>query len=204
MIRINLLATERKAEKKKAPAAPGALQAYVLVGLFGGVAALACVGGYWLKESQLKELDAQIKVAVDRQKALEQIKKQVEEFEARKKLIDEKVNLIDKLKAQQADAVHMLDEISKALPEFVWLTQMDQAGPALKFQGQSNSLAGVAELIANLQRSGWFPKVDLDSSTEANRVVSFQVSATFQNPEVAAKEKELAAKAPPPAPPAKK
>jgi Tfp pilus assembly protein PilN len=30
----------------------------------------------------------------------------------------------------------MLDEISKALPDFVWLTSMDQTGATVGFQGE--------------------------------------------------------------------
>jgi len=41
MIRINLLATEKRAAKKKAAAAPGALQLYLFLGLFAGGALLS-------------------------------------------------------------------------------------------------------------------------------------------------------------------
>ena len=187
MIRINLLATERKTEKKRAAAAPGALQLYLFLGLFGGGAALLCAGGWWVKESQLKELDAQIQVATQRQQQLQVIKKQVEDFQAKEKLLTEKVTLIERLKAEQANGVHMLDEISKALPDFVWLQQLDQTGTTIKFQGQSNSLASVADFISNLQQTGWFPRVELDNSTEANSVVTFSLTASFENPEVKAK-----------------
>jgi Tfp pilus assembly protein PilN len=78
---------------------------------------------------------------------------------------------------------------------------MDQTAATIKFQGQSNSLASVADFIMNLQKSGgWFPRVELDSSTEQNNVVTFQVTANFENPEVAAKARAAAAAAPAPAP----
>jgi Tfp pilus assembly protein PilN len=80
---------------------------------------------------------------------------------------------------------------------------MDQAGPQVKFSGQSNSLAAVADFISNLQKTGWFPRVELDSSTEQNSVVSFQLTSTFENPEVAAKAKAAAAAPQAPAPPKK-
>lgn len=74
----------------------------------------------------------------------------------------------------------MLDEISKALPDFVWLTSLDQTGATVRFGGESNGLTSVADFISNLQRSGWFPKVDLVSSKEANNVVTFQLQAEFR------------------------
>ena len=207
MIRINLLATERKTDGKKGKASAGAsgggggLQtAYLFLGLFTVVGVGGCVLGWWYKESQIRELDAQIQVAEKRQRDLQVIKKQVEDFQAKERLLTEKVNLIERLRAEQANGVHMVDEISKALPDFVWLTGMDQTGPQIRFQGQSNSLASVADFIMNLQKSGgWFPRVELDSSTEQNNVVTFQVTANFENPEVASKARAAAA-APAPAP----
>jgi Tfp pilus assembly protein PilN len=86
----------------------------------------------------------------------------------------------------------MMDEISKALPDYVWLTAMDENRGSLRFQGQSNSLAAVADFISGLQRSGWFPQVDLGSSQEAQNIVNFTVTGTFKDPEVAAKEKAAA------------
>jgi len=206
MIRINLLTTERKTEKKKAAAAPGALQLYLFLGLFGGGALLLCAGLWWFKEAQLRDLDAQIQVATARQQQLQVIKKQVEDFQNKEKLLQEKVSLIERLKAEQANAVHMLDEVSKSLPDFVWLQGLDQNGPTIKFTGQSNSMAAVADFISNLQRAGWFPRVDLDTSTEQTGVVTFQLNSSFENPEVAAKARAAAAAAaaaPPPAAPKK-
>jgi type IV pilus assembly protein PilN len=202
MIRINLLATDRKTDGKKkgTPTAPGALQLYLFLGLFAGGAALLCAGAWWFKEAQLRDLDGQIQVATARQQQLQNVKLEVEKFQAKEKLLREQKDLIDKLRTQQADAVHMLDEVSKALPDFVWLQSLDQSGPTMKFAGQSNSLAAVADFISNLQRSGWFPRVELDSSTESNSVVTFQLSATFENPEVAAKQRAAAAAASAPAP----
>jgi hypothetical protein len=81
-----------------------------------------------------------------------------DEFQAKKTLLENKVNLIKKLKAEQKGPVHMLDEISKALPDFVWLTGMDEQRGNTRVTGQSNSLAAVADFIQGLQRSGWFPR----------------------------------------------
>jgi len=214
MIRVNLLAPERPAAKKKAaagPAVPGALQAYVLLTLFAGGTALLCGFLWWYQTSKLKDLDRRIAADEKRQKDLQAIKAQVDAFQAKKQLLENKVNLIERLKAQQKGPVHMLDEISKALPDFVWLTSMDQNAAAVKFTGESNGLTAAADFISALQRSGWFPQVDLVSSQETNNIVTFNLAATFKDPEVAAKEKaEAAAKAaaaaaaPPPAGAAKK
>lgn len=196
MIRINLL-QERKAPapgkaKSAGPAIPGAFQAYALLGLFVGGAAFASAAIWWWQSSKIKELDRLIAADTKRQQDLMAIKKQVDEFQAKKTLLENKVTLIETLRLEQKGPVHMLDEISKALPDFVWLSGMDQAAAGLKFKGEANGLTAVADFISALQRSGWFPAADLGTSQSTKEnLYTFEVTAQFKDPEVAAKEKEM-------------
>ena len=210
MIRINLApGTERaaKAKSKAGPAMPaGALQSYLLLALFAGGALVLCAGAWWLQSNKLKDLQTRITADEKRQRDLQAIKLQVDQFQQRKAILENKVLVIEQLRLAQKSPVHMLDEISKALLDFVWLTGMDEIKGALRVQGQSNSLAAVADFISGLQRSGWFPQVDLGSSQEALNIVNFTVTGTFKDPDVAAKEKAVAeamAAAAPAAPAAK-
>jgi type IV pilus assembly protein PilN len=196
MIRINLVAPERAAKPKAkgGPALPaGALQSYLLLALFVGGALVVCAGAWWLQSNKLKDLEVRIAADEKRQRDLKAISQQVEQFQQRKAILENKVLVIEQLRLAQRSPVHMLDEISKALPDFVWLTGLDETQGALRFQGESNSLAAVADFISALQRSGWFPQVDLGSSQEASNIVSFTVTGTFKDPEVAAKEAAKAA-----------
>jgi type IV pilus assembly protein PilN len=195
MIRINLVAPERttKAKAKAGPALPaGALQSYLFLALFAGGALVLCAGLWWLQSNKLRDLETRIAADEKRQRDLEAIKKQVDEFQLKKATLENKVLVIEQLRLSQKSPVHMLDQISKALPDYVWLTTMDESRGALRFSGQSNSLAAVADFMGALQRSGWFPQVDLVSSQEQRNLVNFALSATFKDPEVAAKEKAAA------------
>jgi len=201
MIRVNLTGAERATQKRKgggggAPGAPGAVQAYLFLALFGGGAALLCAALWWYESAKIRDLDAQIVVAEKRQRELQAIKVQVDALEAKRATFQKKVDLIERLKAEQTGPVHMLDEISKALPDFVWLTAMDQTGPTVKFTGESTGLTSIADFIAALERSGWFPNVDLSSSVENNNIITYVLTATFLNPEVAAKAAAAAANKP--------
>ena len=204
MIRINLVAPERKSKAKdKGPALPaGALQSYLLLALFAGGALVLCAGAWWLQSNKLRDLETRIAADEKRQKDLEAIKQQVDQFQQKKALLENKVLVIEQLRLAQKSPVHMLDEVSKALPDYVWLTNLDENRGGLRFTGQSNSLAAVADFISGLQRSGWFPQVDLGSSQQAGNLVNFTLTGTFTDPEVAAKEKAAAAAkaaaAPPP------
>ncbi len=200
MIRINLVAPERatRARAKAGPAIPaGALQSYLLLALFAGGALVLCAGAWWLQSNKLKDLETRIAADEKRQRDLEAIKRQVDQFQQRKAILENKVLVIEQLRLAQKSPVHMLDEISKALPDYVWLTAMDENRGGMRFQGQSNSLAAVADFIGGLQRSGWFPQVDLGTAQEQQNLVNFTVTGTFKDPEVAAKEKAVAAAAPP-------
>jgi len=210
MIRINLApGTERAAKPKTktrgGPSVPGGggLQSYLLLVLFAGGALVLCAFFWWIQSNKLRDLDGRIAADEKRQRDLQAIKAQVDQFQQRKAILENKVLVIEQLRLAQKSPVHMLDEISKALPDFVWLTEMSESRGSLRFNGQSNSLAAVADFISALQRSGWFPQVDLGTSQEQQNLVNFTLSGSFQDPEVAAKEKAAAAAAAAAGPPAK-
>ncbi len=201
MIRINLLAPERTKAKPKASmgaisagpsAPPGAIQSVLLIAFFVGGAAVLCAGAWWLKSSELAVLDQRISDDRQRLAQLQAIQQQVDEFQKKKALLENKVQVIERLRLAQKSPVHMLDEISKALPDYVWLTSMDETRGNVKFAGESNSLAAVADFMAALQRTGWFPSVELGASAVRGSVVNFDLTAQFRDPEVAAKEKAAA------------
>ena len=53
----------------------------------------------------------------------------------------------------------MLDEISRALPDLLWLTEMkqDDSG-ALTVEGRCANLTSLSDFVGNLERSGYFVK----------------------------------------------
>jgi type IV pilus assembly protein PilN len=170
----------------------GALQSYLLLALFAGGAAVLCAGLWWLQSNKLADLDTRIAADQRRKTELQAIKQQVDEFQRKKATLENKVAVIEMLRTAQKSPVHMLDEVSKSLPDYVWLSQMDETRGAVRFTGQSNSLAAVADFISSLQTSGWFPSVELVSTKEQNALVNFVLQGNFKDPEVAAKEKAAA------------
>lgn len=223
MIRINLLAGERQTTQKKsraggAPSAPGAVQLYLFLALFVGGAIALCVFGWLYKSAQIAELDSEIAAAKQRQQQLQVIAQEVARYEAQVQLLEQKLQTIRDLKSRQGSAVRLIDEISRAMPDFVWLENLDQTGQGLTFRGKSNSLNAVANFIQNLQerthppgedgqprvcqpsqRQGcWFPQVDLSGSREQNNVVEFTLTASFQPPPPEPTAEDAGAAAPAP------
>jgi type IV pilus assembly protein PilN len=189
MIRVNLLAPERPSQKRRAapsvsaPSTPGAFQMYVFLLLFGGGALGFCGFWWFMEQAKIKDLDKKIAVAMKRQQELQEIKKQVEALELKRRTLEQKRDLIERLKKEQQYPVHLLDEISKALPNFVWLTTMSQSASGVVLDGRSNGLTAVADFMTNLQNSGWFPTVDLGTTKEGtDGVITFKLTATFRDP----------------------
>ncbi len=197
MIRINLLAADRPAKGSgRKASAPGEVQAYLFLVLFAGGALLLCAGLWWLKEDAIKKLEVSLASATQRRAELQTIEAQVKDLERRRQTHQDKVNLIETLKARQAGPVHMLDEISKSLPDFVWLSSLQDRGNTLVFAGESATLTAIADFITNLQNAGdecgrpnpddrsrcWFPLVTLvDSRKSSGPTVSFNLTATFKS-----------------------
>ena len=93
---------------------------------------------------------------------------------------------------------HVIDKISRSLPERLWLTDMRQAGAEFTIVGMSTSMTALSDFIANLEGTRWFkrPVEIIDSQVQSNEknssdLVKFSIKATFSDPD-----------APPPAEPA--
>ena len=95
---------------------------------------------------------------------------QVQKFEASKAQLQQRVTLIEQLRRGQSGPVHILDEISKAVPERLWLTDMTQKGDDIVLAGMTTSLTGLSDFVANLEGSTWFKKpVDIVDSQVMSR-----------------------------------
>ena len=157
---------------------------------------MLCAGAWWLQSSELKDLETRIAADEKRQRDLQAIQRQVDEFQQRKAMLENKVLVIEQLRLAQKSPVHMLDEISKALPDFVWLTTMDETKGALRFQGQSNSLAAVADFMQRPPTQGLVPGGGARHLRQEDAARAVRRDGHVPDPEVAAKEK-AAAEAPP-------
>ncbi len=230
MIRINLLESERAASSKPKAAAAGSatggggsgIGPYVplLAGLI--VSALGCGYFFMSMTAEIDDTNARIVQAKAEVAKLQLEKAKKDELERKRKSFQDQVNLIERLKAEQGGPVRMLDEIQKALPDFVWLTKMDQTGAVLKITGEASNNNAIADFLSNLQRAGdgcdpgsaegklkcWFPEANLDGYRESlvgtQPVVQFNFTTTFRNPEVAMKDAAAAAQPKPATPAAKK
>src|SRR6185295_6147131 len=157
MIRINLLTSERKVAKAAGPGFQAG-QKMMVLGSLVLVATLVLLGWrYWALGQQEAQTKRDIDAANRDEQRLQEILKQVEEFQNRKKLLEARLNLIDELRKGQSAPVHMIDQISKALPEMTWLTNISQSGGyTLQIQGRCLTLTSLSDFIGNLEASRYF------------------------------------------------
>ena len=191
MIRINLLATERKVAKAAVVSKafePG--QKMMVLGSLILVLVVAALGWrYWALGQMAADIEAKIEAANREEQRLQEILRQVREFEARKAMLQQRVDLIDELRKGQNAPVHMIDQVSRALPEMTWLTNMSQAadGYTLTMQGRCLTLTSLSDFIGNLEGSRYFIRpVEIVESTVVNGdgktpdLISFTIRGTFQ------------------------
>ena len=189
MIRINLLASERAQAKKKVASFQTGQKLTVGCSLIL-VAAMLFIGWrYWSLAQQSKQLDADIASAQQETARLHSIIQKVQDFEQRKAQLSQRVVLIEDLRKEQKGPVHMLDEISRALPPMLWLTEVKQVGSDVVIDGSSTTQTGVSDFVTNLEASGYFKKsIDIvGTKTVAlaqppGELVSFTLRAQFLTP----------------------
>ena len=185
MIRINLLAVRRKVSEPKGPS----LQKVPLLCTLVLLATALFVGWrFWSLRQHSAQLDEDIQRAQQEAQSLRSVLQQVQQFEDRKTQLQKRVALIEDLRQGQSAPVHMLDEISRALPDRLWLTEMKQDAQGLKIDGRTTSLTALSDFVGNLEASGYFarPVEILDSQVEtspsAHDLVKFSVRAQFTMP----------------------
>lgn len=165
MIRINLLPGPRR--KQAQPQWDVRAEALVGVGLI-----VITLAGCWVySESLDSDIEARQtdKLSKEKQVALlkEQVK-QVQDFEQRKKLLEDKNRVIDQLEKSRSGPVRVLDHVSQSLdPLKLWLVSMTLKGNNVELDGRALTKDDVVEFVNNLRRTDYFSTIRLIESRSA-------------------------------------
>jgi type IV pilus assembly protein PilN len=187
MIRINLLATERLSAKAASTGFQIGQKITVIGSLLLVLTAVGIGWRYWALGQQQSGADRDIAAARREEQRLGEILKQVQEFEARRQQLEQRVALIDELRKGQNAPVHMIDQVSRALPEMTWLTSLRQDGYAITVQGRCLTLTALSDFVGNLEASRYFARpveiidsVVVPGDGRAPDLIQFTVRGTFQ------------------------
>jgi len=186
LIRINLLTEARAAAaKKKGPALPtGAkLNNLILVGgVLLGILYIAIMG--FVLMSRRRRLDEEIGKAREEVARLKSIIDEVKSYEDKKKSLEEKIALINNLKTNQRGPVRLMDEVSKALPDLVWLTELQVQGNQMTLKGKTLSPNAVATYLENLKKSPFFAEPvfkNLGREAGPQGIYNWEMTVIFTN-----------------------
>jgi type IV pilus assembly protein PilN len=189
LIKINLLAVDRDRVKRKAKFQVGQK---LTVGCSLILVATALIIGwwYWSLQSDSAQLNQQILDAQRETARLASVILQVRQYEEQRAQLQQRVTLIEQLRKGQTGPVHLLDQISRSLPDTMWLVELKQtAAGDVTIDGRCTSLTALSDFVSSLETSSYFAKpVEIVDSTvdpatpSAPEVIRFSVKAKFAAP----------------------
>lgn len=152
MIRINLLPV-RQVQKRE----QGRQFIVLMVGVLIIAAAANAYWYVWLdgkRETAQRRLDdTNARIA-----QLEKVIGEVNNLQKRKKEVEDKLAVLDKLRKQRGGPVKVLDALATAIPKKVWLKSFDEKGGAAVMVGEAESFDDVSEFMRSLNAVVWTPK----------------------------------------------
>jgi Tfp pilus assembly protein PilN len=183
MIKINLLESARGKGKRggSSPAMPtmemgdmGSPKLKVLVVLI--LAGLVNLGYWYRLDHQEKSIAAQMKVAERKNRELADVKARYMERQTQANAYKRRVDVIDGLRAAQGGPVNLLAMLGETVnnTEAVWLSKMDDQGASVNLEGTALSTDAVANLIANLQKTGYFKSVEIKETFQDDGIKDMQ------------------------------
>jgi type IV pilus assembly protein PilN len=184
VIRINLLSEARAAAaRRKAPAMPTGAKLNNLLftaGILAGVAYIAVTA--LVLTSRRRHLDQEIGKARLEAERLKSIIEEVKGYEDKKASLEAKIKLINDLKTNQKGPVRLMDEISKALPDLVWLSNLDVSGNQITMRGRTLSPNAVSTYLENLKKSPFFTEPvfrNLQQEGNTQGLYNWEMTLTF-------------------------
>ncbi len=191
MIKINLVREGRAVRGAGAAPAAAAASAIgagpanlnnIIIGALL-VLGLLLAGGYWFinkrELSNRKEVAAQREAEADK---LEAIIKEVDDYQKRKDSLQQRIDLINQLKQNQKGPVRIMDQISRDLPDLVWLDSMTIANGRVNLSGRGLNANAIALFIENVKNDPYFeePSVGAMSQVSATPLVyGFDMNFAF-------------------------
>jgi type IV pilus assembly protein PilN len=187
MIKINLLGVPKpKRGKRSGGAAPD-------MGSGGGegmnpmillaVAVAIVLGAVWFlynAENKRTEKIAVDKATAEREnRALSEVKATFERKQREAENYRRRVEVIDQLRANQAGPVSLLTLVGDTVnsTDAVWLSKLTDDGAGIKIEGTALNVHAIANLMSNLQKTGYFKSVEMTESIQDDKPVAENIQA---------------------------
>ncbi len=192
MIRVNLLPHRqiKRAAKQRE---------FGLMGLMAAGAACAVVflGWQFLSSQNNTQLERNSRL----EKANTDLDKQIADIKDLKDQINnvlERKRVVENLQTNRSQAVVILDELTRQLPEGVYLKSIKQSGNIITLEGVADTNARVATLVRNLSVSNWMelPNLVVINAATVNNIKQndFTVTVSLKVQKVEEAPKKVGAK----------
>jgi type IV pilus assembly protein PilN len=155
MPRINLLPwreQERKVRRREFGVAAGAAAFSGVVVMFVG---WALYSGWIDAQNAKNELLKKEIVKLDAQIA------DIQDLENRKQRLVARMEIIERLQRKRPEIVHLFDELTRTVPEGVYLTNIKENANKLELRGVAQSSTRVSTFMRNIDASVWMDNPQL-------------------------------------------
>ncbi len=186
MIKINLLRAEKKEARPLITVKPEKKEK-IHTSLFVLLLILTSVVILLIHLRITRSIEAERRMLEEleiKKKELAGVLSDIEKFNAQKKVFEEKIRIIEALKEKQKIPVRLLDEVSKKVPDGLWLKRMAFSEGKVTISGRAFSNNIIADFISELESTGFFKDVALKDSTmspapQGGGVFDFTIESKF-------------------------
>jgi type IV pilus assembly protein PilN len=149
MPRINLLPWREEERKKRQRDFMVAMAASFVVGV---VVVAGTIFAYAQMISHQQDRNARLEAEIVE---LEKSIAEIDGLERQKERLLARMEIIEQLQRSRPEIVHLFDEMTRQLPEGVYLTGMRQNGAAVELMGIAQSSTRVSALMRQIDSSEW-------------------------------------------------
>ena len=163
MIRINLLPTEeveRAADQR---------QQFATVGLVVALSVFFVIVVHTWQAARVAATHRRVTQVSEELQAIMGPYDEVQKIQAQQKELQEKLDVIKQLEARSGGPVHVLDDLSGATPDKLWLTEFAETGGTARLSGFSVDEQTIADFLRRLGGSSYFTGVDLEETTQVTQ-----------------------------------
>jgi Tfp pilus assembly protein PilN len=182
MIRINLSSLAPPKGKRGGRSAPtvsvpgegpSSVVLIAIVFLIAGVSMY--LSSVWVGKDKEK-LETELRRVTAENQKLAEVKAQYEASKRQSDIYTRRVKVIDDLKDAQKGPGDMLNLVADTInkTDAVWLETMTSDGKNLNFTGLALSADAVADLMANLRKTGQFKSVEIKETSQDNQIKEVQ------------------------------
>jgi type IV pilus assembly protein PilN len=180
MIKINLLPTKKKPPKKVTELQQQAILGSLILALLF----LAMWFYYQKLNSQISMLNKNKAEAQAKIREQDNMLREVKTVEEERKKVTDKIGIIEQLKKNQSMLVHLLDDVSKALPQGVNIVSLSENNRQINLEGMAFTNNDVVKFVDNLKNTPSLSDVFLQETVQTTQagvqIYRYKLQFTFK------------------------